>query len=84
MAHFPFIKYMYRECCELCYDRSWIRKRGGCSGLQVLFLTLLNEKDIAEQFSNWFIQNFFIAFRAMLFVFSDFNRHVLYFFIVVF
>lgn len=71
MVHFPFITYMLSQFCELCYDTSWIRKRGGCIGLQILISNLLT-----DNFSNWFIQHFLTAFRAMLFIFSDFSRHV--------
>lgn len=76
MVHFPFIKYMFKQFCELCYDINWIRKRGGCSGLKILFSKLLIEQTIAKKFSTWFIQNFVIIFKAMMFMFADFNGHV--------
>lgn len=67
---------MLRKCCELCYDVSWICKRGGLFGIHILFSTLLNEDTITVDFSNWFIQHFLSTFRAMMFIFSDFNKHV--------
>lgn len=75
---------MYKQFCELCYDISWVRKRGGCSGLQILFSKLLKEDNITIQFSSWFIEHFLVAFRATLFVFSDFNEHVLYYIILLY
>lgn len=76
---------MYKQFCDLCYDISWICKRGGCLGLKILFSKLIKDENIAKQFLNWIIQNFLIAFRAMLFVFSDFNGHVtiFYYFIII-
>lgn len=68
---------MFRKFCELCYDLSWICKRGGCLGLHTLFSTLLKEESEANEYSNWFIKHFNNTFRAMLFIFFDHNRHVL-------
>lgn len=67
---------MFRKFCELCYDINWIHKRGGCSGLQVLFSKLLIEEAVANEFSDWFIKHYFFAFNAMMFMFADFNRQV--------
>lgn len=76
MVHFPLITYLLRQCCELCYDTSWIRKRGGCFGLHILFSTLLKEDVNTDTFSNWFIQHFLSTFSAMMFIFSDLNNQV--------
>lgn len=77
MVYFPFITHMFRQFCEHCYDLSWIRKRGGCLGLQTLFSNLLKEDTEANDYSNWFIKHFDNTFRATLFIFFDYNRHVL-------
>lgn len=76
MVHFPFIKYMFSQFCKLCYDTNWICKRGGCSGLQILFANILTEDALTKEFSDWLIQHFLTAFKAMLFIFSDFDKHV--------
>lgn len=77
MVYFPLINYMFRQCCELCYDTNWICKRAGCTGLQILFSNLLTEEMIALKYSNWFTQHFLTAFRALMFTFSDSCGHVL-------
>lgn len=74
---------MLRQCCNLCYDPNWIRKRGGCFGLKILLLNLLSEETMIKYFSNWFIQHFLTAFRAMMYLFSDFNKHVIYHNIII-
>lgn len=79
MIHFPFIAYMLRQCCDLCYVINWIHKRGGCIGLKILFSIYLSQKITIKQFSNWFIQHFPTVFKATLYIFSDFNEHVLYY-----
>ncbi|XP_029341770.1 transformation/transcription domain-associated protein isoform X2 [Acyrthosiphon pisum] len=76
VVYFPFITYMFRQFCELCYDLSWIHKRGGCLGLQTLFSNLLKEDTEANDYSNWFIKHFNNTFRATLFIFFDYNRHL--------
>lgn len=76
VVYFPFITYMFKQFCELCYDLSWIRKRGGCLGLQTLFSNLLKEDTEANDYSNWFIKHFNNTFRATLFIFFDYNRQL--------
>lgn len=74
---------MFRKFCELCYDLSWIHKRGGCLGLQILFSNLLKGDTEANEYSNWFIKHFNDTFRATMFIFFDFNRHVLFLIIYI-
>ncbi|XP_025202207.1 transcription-associated protein 1-like [Melanaphis sacchari] len=76
VVYFPFITYMFQQFCELCYDLSWICKRGGCLGLQTLFTNLLKEETEANEYSNWFIKHFNNTFRATLFIFFDYNKHL--------
>lgn len=76
VVYFPFITYMFRKFCELCYDLSWICKRGGCLGLQTLFSNLLKEETMVNEYSNWFIKHFNNTIRATLFIFFDHNRHL--------
>lgn len=70
---------MFEKCCQLCYDTSWICKRAGCTGLQILFLNLITEEIMIIKYFNWFNQHFLTAFRALLFTFSDPQGHVLHY-----
>lgn len=67
---------MVKQCYELCYDISWICKRGGCFGLQVLLTLLLKEDMIEENYHNWFIEYFISIFTAKMFLFDDCNKQV--------
>lgn len=68
---------MFKHFCELCYDTSWIRKRGGCSGLQILFsIFLTEEKNVENKFSNLLVHYCLTGFRAILFIFSDISTNV--------
>lgn len=83
MINFPLITHMLKQFCEYCYDTNWIHKRGGCSGILILFSIILKKQSEAKEYSRWFIQHFLIAFRATLFIFSDLQGNVLFFIYVI-
>lgn len=70
---------MFKQFCEYCYDPNWFRKRGGCSGLHILFSKILKEKSDANEYFSWFTQHIITAFRATLFIFSDLFGNVLFY-----
>lgn len=76
MLYFPLVNYMLNKFCELCYDSSWIYKRAGCSGLHILFANLSTKDTLKNQTFNWFMEHFLTAFKAMMFIFSDYNKQV--------
>lgn len=75
---------MFKQFCELCYDASWIRKRGGCSGLLILFSNLLTEEETLDnKFSTLIIQHFLNGFKAILFILSDISTNVLQYILIL-
>ncbi|XP_050420275.1 transformation/transcription domain-associated protein-like [Adelges cooleyi] len=76
----PLVTYILKRFCELCYNNDWIHKRGGCSGLQTFFQYILRQNienhTLPECLANWYLKHFSYAFKAMMFIFSDFKEQM--------
>ncbi|XP_050530942.1 transcription-associated protein 1-like isoform X2 [Daktulosphaira vitifoliae] len=80
IVQFPLISYLLKCFCELCYDIDWLHKRGGCMGLKVLYSHLLKKKSeeniLPLPIINWFYKNLSNTFKAMMFIFADYNNQL--------
>lgn len=63
----PLIEYMSEQMCDLCYERAWYAKLGGCIAIKFMF-----EKCAKK----WVFEHMFTFLKALLFVMMDLNGEV--------
>lgn len=63
----PLMQYLADRMCNLCYDRAWFAKVGGCIAI----------KSLVERMSiKWVYEHLFLFLRALLFVMMDLTGEV--------
>jgi transformation/transcription domain-associated protein len=63
----PLMQYLAECMCNLCYDRAWFAKVGGCVGIKNLLETMSMK---------WVYEHLFLFLKALLFVMMDLTGEV--------
>ena len=63
----PLMEYLADAMCNLCYERAWYGKLGGCIAIKFLF----ERMDL-----RWVFQHQFVFLKALLFVMMDLTDEV--------